>query len=396
MKKKSRKILSVLCCITLAGALVLSGCSADDADSTGDNSDLKVAMVTAAAGANDNGYNQSAVEGLQAAEAEYGVKTHVVDKSEDIPGTLEQLAADGYQLIFSLEYDFEALINGVGGSDPIAKQYPDTTFVVFNDEPNLDEDGNAIHDNVISVLFDVHEASFLAGALSVLVNENADALFGDTHDFTAGDDGRKIGFIGATKSNGITVFSYGFAQGIDYAAEELGVDYTLYTEYNAGFDDSSLGATRAGAYYSEGANIVACVAGSVGDGVTSKAKEVKKLAIEVDADKDDNQPGYIMTSILKNTTVPVQAITKHLVDGTLSTIAGTSISYDLGSGATGITDLTQLEAMVVEDGRETFEEIKAQMDEISAKISDGSIQVVNAQAGETLDFDTLTNLAMTN
>ena len=59
-----------------------------------------------------------------------------------------------------------------------------------NDNPNQDEDGNPIHDNVISVLFDVHQASFVAGALTTLVNENAETLFGtDGYNFTPADNG---------------------------------------------------------------------------------------------------------------------------------------------------------------------------------------------------------------
>ena len=103
------------------------------------------------------------------------------------PRRLETLAEDGYNLIFNLEYDFDALIKGVGGAQPIAAQYPDTWFVVFNANPNVNDAGEVIHKNVISVLFDVHEGSYLAGYLSVLVNENAATLFGDGYKFTAPD-----------------------------------------------------------------------------------------------------------------------------------------------------------------------------------------------------------------
>lgn len=397
--KKTTRILSIILIIAMISMVALTGCKNNGGGgTTGEtNTDLKVALVTAAAGQNDNGYNQAAVKGLEEAKSEYGVQTKIVDKPEDIPGAISALAADGYKLIFTLEYDFEALIQGVGGAEPIAKQYPDTTFVVFNDNPNVDESGKVIHQNVVSVMFDVHESSFMAGALSVLVNENAEKLFSkDTHSFTTGDAGRKVGFLGGTESNGITVFSYGFAEGINYMAKELGVNYTMYTDYNAGFVDSAAGATKAATYYSDGANIVCTVAGSVGDGVDSKAKEVKKLSIEVDADKDANQSGYILTSILKNTNVPVKEIVKHFKDGTMSEINGKVLSYSMNSGATGITALTEIEKSVTADGKATFEEIKTKLDEIAAKIADGSIDVVNSQAGEKLDTSKLTNLTMAN
>ncbi len=355
--------------------------------------DMGIALITSAAGPNDNGYNASAIDGLEKMKKDLGIEYRVVETT-DIPGSLDELAKAGYKLIFSLEYNFDALINGVGGSKPLAEQYPDTTFVVFNENPNLKEDGTtAKHTNVISVLFDVHQASFLAGALSVLVNENKDDLFeaGDFA-FTEGDAGRKVGFFGGTKSNGITVFSYGYAEGINYEAEKMDVKYTYLTDYNVGFSDSAAGSTKANTYYSDGANIIISVAGAVGDGVTSKAKEVKKLAIEVDANKDANQPGHILTSVLKNTEVPVYAIAQKYKDGKLGEIAGTAIYYDLGSKATGITDLATMESFVKASGEAKWAEIKKEIADVQSKIVSGEIKVTNAQIGEEIDFGSLKNL----
>ena len=84
-----------------------------------------------------------------------------------------------------------------------------------------------------------------------MVNENAETLFGtDGYNFTPADNGgRSVGFIGGTNSNGITVFSYGYNEGINYEAEKLGVNYDYYAKYDAGFADSATGSTVAGTYY---------------------------------------------------------------------------------------------------------------------------------------------------
>mgnify|MGYP001289012898 CR=1 FL=1 len=389
MQKKNFRIITGFLLVVVMAISLFAGC-------TKKTDDLGVALITSAAGANDKGYNESAIKGLEKAKKEFGINFKVVE-STDIPGSLTELAEAGYKVIFSLEYNFDALIHGVGGKQAIAKQYPETTFVIFNDNPNLDSEGNVINKNVISVLFDVHEASFLAGALSVLVNENADILFNaEDYNFTPGDAGRKIGFLGGTKSNGITVFSYGFAEGINYEAEKLGVKYTYYSDYNAGFTDSAAGATKANTYYQDGANIVFAVAGAVGDGVDAKAKEVKKLSIEVDANKDNNQPGYVLTSVLKNTEVPVYEILKHYKNGTLDEIKGKEISYDLASGATGITDLSVIETKITPEGKEKWNEIKNELALITQKIANGEIRVTNAQAGEAFDKTRLKNLSMPN
>lgn len=389
--KLTKKLISIITMVMLFTTL-LAGCGGTKTSSE----DLGIALITSAAGPNDNGYNASAIKGLEKVKKELGVNYKVVE-SKDIPGSLAELAKSGYKLIFTLEYNFDALINGVGGGKSIAEQYPDTTFVVFNDNPNVNKDGSVKHKNVISVLFDVHEAAFLAGALSVLVNENHDQLFDKAqYNFTEGDAGRKLGFFGGTKSNGITVFSYGFAEGANYIAKKLNVNYKCLSDYNVGFSDSAAGATKANTYYSEGSNIIMSVAGAVGDGVTSKAKEVKKLAIEVDANKDNNQPGYILTSVLKNTEVPVYSIAQHYKNKTMAEVNGKVINYDLASKATGITDLSVIESKVKESGKDKWKEIKSQIEEITKKIDSHEIKVTNAQAGEKLNKASLTNLSMPN
>jgi len=383
------RTIAVVAIVIMLIPLVFTGCS-------NKSKNLGVALITSAAGANDKGYNQSAIKGLEKAKEKLGIDYKVVE-STDIPGSLTQLAEAGYKLIFSLEYNFDDLINGVGGNKPIAEQYPDTTFVIFNDNPNVNADGATIHNNVISVLFDVHEASFMAGVLSVLVNENAKVLFNEQdYNFTEGDAGRKIGFLGGSKSNGITVFSYGYAEGINYMAEQLGVHYTYYSDYNAGFSDSAAGATKANTYYQDGANIVNAVAGSVGDGVDSKAKEVKKLSIEVDANKDDNQPGYVLTSVLKNTEVPVYEIVEKFKNNELDQMKGKTLTYDLASGATGITDLSTIGSKITDAGKEKWAEIKNELSTVASKIASGEIKVTNAQAGESFDKSKLTHLSMPN
>ncbi|ACL75434.1 BMP family lipoprotein [Ruminiclostridium cellulolyticum] len=402
--KKNTKNLSFLLVVIMLVSIIFTGCStsktgnssASSSNSDTDNTGLGIALITSAAGPNDKGYNQSAIAGLEKAKKDLGIKYKVVETT-DVPGSLSQLAGAGYKLIFSLEYNFDALIKGVGGSKPIAEQYPDTTFVIFNDNPNVNDDGSVKHKNVVSVLFDVHEASFMAGALATLVNENASKLFNSSeYSFTSGDAGRKVGFLGGSKSNGITVFGYGFAEGINYVAKELGVNYTFYSDYNAGFSDSASGATKANTYYSDGANIVYAVAGAVGDGVDAKAKEVKKLSIEVDANKDSNQPGYILTSVLKNTEVPVYEIAKNYKENAMDKVNGKVLSYNLATGATGITDLSVIESKITADGKAKWDEIKGQLKTISDKIASGEIKVTNAQAGDKFDKTKLANLKMPN
>lgn len=396
MKKSwMKKVGIMLAGVMAVGSLTACGGSDKKADGDTASSDVSIAVICSSAGQNDNGYNQSAVDGAKKAAEELGIEYKVVEPTNGVPQALESLAEDGYDVIFNLEYDFEALISGTGGAKPIAEMYPETTFVCVNDNPNQDENGKVIHENVISALFDVHQASYVAGALSVLVNENTETLFGtDDYKFTAPDNGgRALGFIGGTNSNGITVFSYGFIEGMNHVAEELGVDYDYYAKYDAGFADSATGSTVAGTYYNQGANIIFSVAGSVGDGVAAKAKEEGKLMVHVDANKDAQQPGHILTSVLKNTEVPVYEITKAAVEGKIDEMERVQ-SYTLASGAASITDLAEISKYVQEDGKEKWEEIKTYIADMEKQIGDGTITVTNAQAGEEFDTSTCKNVTL--
>ena len=396
MKKRVVQALGCILAMTMVvGSLTACGGKSEKKAEKKAGSDVKVAIICSAAGQNDNGYNQSAVEGAKKAADEFGIEYKVVEPTTGVAQALESLADDGYNVIFNLEYDFEALIQGTGGAQPIAEMYPDTTFVCVNDNPNQDEDGNTIHDNVISVLFDVHQASFVAGALTTLVNENAETLFGtDGYNFTPADNGgRSVGFIGGTNSNGITVFSYGYIEGINYEAEKLGVNYDYYAKYDAGFADSATGSTVAGTYYNQGANIVFSVAGSVGDGVASKAKEEGKLAIQVDANKDDQQPGYVLTSVIKNTEVPVYDIVKEAVNGKIDKMDRAQ-TYSLASGAASITDLSEISKHIQDSGKDKWEEIKTEIKDVEDKISDGTIVVTDAQSGEEFDASKCPNVTV--
>ena len=397
MNGKGRAISILMAIFLMIGAL--TGCQTEETktETGSDKEAIKIAVICDAAGQNDNGYNQSAVKGAEKAAADLGAEYKIVEPTTGVPAALETLAEDGYDIIFNLVYDFEALIQGVGGAKPIAETYPDTTFVIFNDNPNLAEDGSTLHDNVISVLFDVHEASYLAGALATQVNEHSSLLFpADKYEFTAPDaGGRAIGFVGGTNSNGITVFSYGFIEGINYVAAELEVEYEYYAKYDAGFADPATGSSIAGTFYNQGANVVYSVAGGVGDGVASKAAEEKKLAIQVDANKDAQQPGYILTSVIKNTEVPVYELTKAGTEGNLGE-QDNLLTFSLGTGATTITDLAEISKHIADtdEAREKWEEIKAYVEDIEQKITSGEIKVTNAQIGEELDSSAVANVVI--
>lgn len=351
---------------------------------TDDSEGMKVGLIVSSAGANDNGYNEYAIEGLNHAENDFDIDTQVVSSADDVPGSLATLAEEGYDLIFSLEYNFTALISDDGSGKSIAEQYPDTTFVIFNALANTDENGDKIHDNVVEVLFNVNEGSFLAGALAVMVNENNDVLFNDEdYSFTSPDTYRGVAFVGGTQSSGINVFGWGFAQGVDYMAGEYEVTYELFENYAAGFAATPEIQTTIDTYYDTGVNVVFAAAGSVSTSMKNSASNHGKLAIDVDADQDATVPGSVLTSVLKDTSVTVYDLVEQYVDGELDE---STYAYGLANeGSSAITDLSVIEGYIEDttEAQAKWNEIKDTLADLTADIIDGTIDVVDAQHGDS-------------
>lgn len=393
-----KKILALVLAMAMCLALVACGGSAsstapaapaasgETAPAAPAASDLKVGFVTSASGQNDNGYNRSACDAIKAAAEEYGFEYRIVEPSSSLTvgQAIEALAEEEYDLIFNLEYDFAALIDGTGatGNVPIAEQYPDTTFVIYNDNPNVNEDGSVKYENVYACMFNVNEASFLAGYMAVQVNENQEALFPEGYNLAPLDEARGIGFIGGTDSAGIRVYSYGYMMGMQAAAEEYDVEYDYYPVYDAGFSDSAAGNATAGNMYQNGVNVVFADCGNVGDGITERAESDGRLAIQTDADLDATHPGYIVTSVLKITGAPTRALIDAKISGELESMDNL-LNFDLASGSTGITDMSTMLGTVADP--DLFQQLIDKTNEQAEKIKSGEIKVVNAQIGEEFD-----------
>lgn len=393
-----KKILALVLAMAMCLALVACGgaasstapaapaASGETAPAAPAASDLKVGFVTSASGQNDNGYNRSACDAIKAAAEEYGFEYRIVEPSSSLTvgQAIEALAEEEYDLIFNLEYDFAALIDGTGatGNVPIAEQYPDTTFVIYNDNPNVNEDGSVKYENVYACMFNVNEASYLAGYMAVQVNENQEALFPTGYNLAPLDEARAIGFIGGTDSAGIRVYSYGYMLGMQAAAEEYDVEYDYYPVYDAGFSDSAAGNATTGNMYQNGVNVVFADCGNVGDGITERAESDGRLAIQTDADLDATHPGYIVTSVLKITGAPTRALIDAKISGELDGMDNL-LNFDLASGSTGITDMSTLKGTVADP--DLFQQLIDKTNEQAEKIKSGEIKVVNAQIGEEFD-----------
>lgn len=112
-----------------------------------------------------------------------------------------------------------------------------------------------------------------------------------------------------------------------------------------------------------------------------------------DANKDDQQPGYVLTSVIKNTEVPVYDIVKEAVNGKIDKMDRAQ-TYSLASGAASITDLSEISKHIQDSGKDKWEEIKTEIKDVEDKISDGTIVVTDAQSGEEFDASKCPNVTV--
>jgi len=308
--------------------------SSDDPDGSG----KKIGLVFDIGGKDDKSFNQSAYEGLVAAEENMGVEGTELEPNADgsnREALLRQLAEDGNGLVIGVGFNFADVI------PLVAADYPDTDFAII--------DSVVEGDNVASLTFAEEQGSFLVGAIA------AQSTGTDT-----------VGFVGGVETELIKKFEAGYAAGVAEVNPDVKVEVKYLTPDGdfSGFNDSAKGETVASGLYDAGADVVFHASGGSGAGVFKAAQEADHLAIGVDSDQyfqvDEAQQKCMLSSMLKRVDVAVyDTIAKYAGD---EFKAGQSV-YDLSNG--GI-DYSTAGGQVKDTDA---------IDELKQQIIDGEIEV---------------------
>lgn len=294
----------------------------------------RVALIIAQGGLGDRSYNDLAFAGLTLAGAQLGVEVVPIE-SPNPAGEGEQLlrtaAEAGFDLVITLEF---------AHLDPlprVAPDYPDTTFAIVN---TIVEG-----DNVVSIMFDEHTGSYLAGMLAAFVTSDEDLE-------RTNPDAAVIGAIGGVQSSGIDVFLYGYLQG----ACAVNPDVSMLLAYAGGFGDPNTGRELALAMNEQGADVVFQVAGGTGEGVIAAARDEGFFAIGVDSDQDYLAPGAVLTSMLKRVDIAVFDVIRQAVEGVLE--GGTVQQYGLEENGVGLSEMTYTRHLISSAYMDAIEEAR--------------------------------------
>ena len=302
------KKLAALSTAVVMSASMLVGCGGNDTSTGNNNETLKVGMVADLGGINDESFNQSAWEGLQRAEKDFGVEIKVIESKQasDYLSNMESLIDEGMDLVIGVGYTMKEDIQTE------AENYPDQKFAL------IDETFDTIPENVTPILFKENEAAYLTGLIAGRMTET-----------------NSVGFIGGIETPVVSRFEYGYKAGV----REANKDADVKVQYAGTFSDAAKGKSIANQMYGSSVDIILSAAGGTGLGSIESAKEKNKYAIGVDRDQSDLAPENVLTSALKKVNVGVYDTVKDLVEGKLT--GGQAKVYGLKEDGVGIPETTK-------------------------------------------------------
>ncbi|MDD2557574.1 MAG: BMP family ABC transporter substrate-binding protein [Desulfuromonas sp.] len=321
-----KNILTVLCATALS-AFLLCSCSSSHSH----NDDLtKVGMITDTGTIEDKSFNQGVWEGIVSYQTDTGAiaasylqpaGTHL----SDYLAAITSLHDTGHEIIVAPGFALGPVIHEA------AQMFTDTTFILIDGTTHTAENQDFVaHPNTVCILFNEHEAGFLAGIAAALSTKT-----------------NQLGFIGGVEIPTVTRYAVGFKAGVKYANRTYAINVELKDEnvmYQGDFTDLAAGQTLAATMYANGVDIVFSAAGLVGIGAINEAKArvsagEEVWAIGVDSDQYssgllDNGTSVILTSAIKRVNIATYRYIDSILQGTFP--GGEVITLTLADNAVGL------------------------------------------------------------
>jgi len=296
----------------------------------------------------DKSYNDSCNEGAQRAVTDFGIELKSLEgaTAEEWESNLLAACEDGYDLVIGASSNIADYITEHGPN------YPDTKFAVIDTTVDLP--------NVQSISFAQNEGSFLAGA--------AAAMFTEKTEIPGVNEDAIIGWVGGMDIPVLHDFFTGYEQGAKY----INPDIQILQSFAGEWSNPLKGKELTFAQYDQGADIVMNVASGTGTGILEGAKEKGLYAIGVDLNQDNDQPGAVLTSMLKRVDTACYLTIQSVVEDTFA--GGTTQYLSLKDGGVSLTDFSVMKEHL---GDVFPQDIVDKTNELAEKIASGEIVVEN-------------------
>ena len=276
-----KKIFALLLAVLMVASL-LAGCGSSE---TSGNGEYRIAMVTDYGDITDQSFNQTTWEAVVKFGQDNNVETkYYKPTSNDTAGrvaSVELAIAEGYNVIVMPGYAFGGTIVEV------AETYPDVKFfaldvgagdlletAVANKGESYDYNPDnwnltdyVYMDNVYSAIYQEELSGYMAGYAAVKLGYT------------------KLGFLGGMAVPAVMRFGYGYVQGADAAAKELGITVDMKYAYgNQFYGDADITAVM-DTWYADGTEVVFACGGGIYTSAVDAAKAAGKKVIGVDVDQ---------------------------------------------------------------------------------------------------------------
>ena len=330
MKKKI--IALILAALMLLSFAACSGGNNDDSGNgggAGGASDMKIAMITDSGDITDQSFNQMTYETAKAwSEANGASFTYYKpekDTDEARDAAVDLAAAKGANIIIMPGYMFAAAV--VNKSN----EYPNIKFIALDvgagdilekgvakagQEYDYNPDNWKVADyyntaNTYCAVYQEQIPGYMVGYATVKLGY------------------RHLGFLGGMSVPAVMRYGYGYVQGANAAAEELGVAGDVTIEYVYGgqfYGDADITATMDTWYNTLGVEVVFACGGGIYTSAAEAAAKVGGKVIGVDSDQSSTinkyGDGMTVTSAMKGLDATVNMVLTDIKDGKWSSHVG--------------------------------------------------------------------------
>lgn len=335
-------------------------------DYTSADGKYEIAFVTDVGSLKDKSFNQGTWEGIKKYASEnsksykyYQPANGDQATDDDRYNAMKAAADNGAKVVIAAGFlQGNALAKA-------AAEFTDVKFV-FIDGSVLNDANDAPLKNVAAIVFNEEQSGYLAGY--AIVKEG----------YT------KLGYSGGGggENPACNRFGYGFAQGANDAAKELGVTVDMKYSFNYGASYSASNDLQAmlNGWYSTGTEVVFTCGGNMCQSAFSAAAQNDGLVIGVDVDQS-SQSDTVVTSATKGLREAVAYSLDQFYADKFDEIGGVLTSLGAANDAVGLpTDTWSLEKFTVDDYNKLFDSIKngnVAIDNDYAKLSNDALSNVN-------------------
>ena len=407
-----KKFLAMILALVMALSLVACGDKKDDTktdDNQGDTTETtyKVAMITDYGDITDQSFNQTTYEACKAfADAnkiEFSYFKPAGDNTADRVAMIESAVDEGYNVIVMPGYAFG------GAIVEAAPQHKDVKFIALDvGKGDLLEAGVAAKGEAYDYNPDNWDLATYVDMSNVYCAIYQEELCGYMAGYAAVKLGYKnLGFLGGMAVPAVVRYGYGFVQGADAAAADMGLtDVKMNYVYGGQFfGDADITAVM-DTWYAGGTEVVFACGGGIYTSAVDAAKKVegaKVIGVDVDqagvianyaagegADQAtiDGYKALTVTSAMKGLyPATYDTLTDVIINGNWANYAGKIATLGLVSADDPALNYVQIpmESTQWADGAFTQDDYKA----LVKAMFDGTLTVSNDVTKAAKDFATV-------